>query len=183
MSVPPHPPNQINRPPETFANRLLRYNARQREVPRLRFPRPSASSASRAISRDTPRVRGNRPEHPRLGAQLEPHRTPRPPPRATATASSSTIFPGSWIASGRRHGPNRFESSLASLLRRAVSTSSVPPACDTSDSPPTITGSHGLRRLSFTREVLLNSVRSDLGNLDQTVLSRHSRVSGPSVAH
>ena len=46
------------------------------------------------------------------------------------------------------------------LLRRAVCTSSVPPACDTNDSPPVITDNHGLRCLSFTCEVPLNSVRS-----------------------
>jgi hypothetical protein len=69
-------------------------------------------------------------------------------------------LPGSWTAKGRRHRPNPADSSLVSPLRRAVSTSSAPPACDTNDSPPTITDNHGLRCLSFTREVPLNSVRS-----------------------
>ena len=134
----------------------------------------SRSSARVAISRDTVGSDATGPNTPGW-ARNTAISAAASPPNATATARSPTIFPGSWTASGRRHGPSRFDSSRDSPLRRAVSTSNVAPACDTSDSPPAITDSHGRRPLSFTRGVPLTSVRSGLDNHDQTALSRHFR--------
>jgi len=91
------------------------------------------------------------------------------------THSLPAIFPGSWIASGLRHRLSRDDNSRTSPQRRAVSTSNVAPACDTSDAPPAITGSQGRRPVSFTREVPLNSLGHGLSNHDQTALSRHFR--------
>ena len=120
---------------------------------------PSGSSARVAISRDTVGSEATNPNTP-ASARSTAISQAASPPNATATARSNVIFPGSWTAKGRRHRPNQDDSSRASPLPRAVSTSSVPPACDTNDSPPTTTDNHGLRCLSFTCEVPLNSVRS-----------------------
>jgi len=123
--------------------------------------RPQRTVGVPGEPRDQPghrRVRATAPNTPGWDATATSQAAS--PPRATATATSNTIFPGSWIARESRHGPSRVDSSLVSPLRRAVCTSSVPPACDTSDSPPVIADNHGLRCLSFTCEVPLNSVRS-----------------------
>jgi hypothetical protein len=101
----------------------------------------SESVARVGISRDTVGVRNHRPEHPGLSAQ---HRDVAGgvPAQRDRDREVSTILPGSCMAAGAataRAGP----SSFASPLRRAVSTNSAPPACDTSDSPPAITDSQG----------------------------------------
>ena len=124
-----------------------RFHTRSRATARAPVIAPSApsgSSARVAISRDTVGSEATNPNTPGC-ARSTPTSQAASPPNATATARSPTILPGSWIAKGRRHGPNRDDSSLVSPLRRAVSTSSAPPACDTNDSPPTITDNHGLR--------------------------------------
>ena len=104
------------------------------------------------------------------------------PPSATATARSSTIFPGSWIAHDRRQLPNRVDSSRDSPVACAVATSGDPPACDTNDSPKVTTDNHGRRCLSFTCEVPLYPAGLSLENSDPTGLSRHFRASSPSVS-
>ena len=138
----------------------------------------STSSARRVTNRDTVGSEATNPNTPGW-ARTRATSQAASPPKATATARSSTTFPESWTAKGSRHGPNRDDSSRANPLRRAVSTSRVPPACDTSDSLPAITDNHGLRCLSFTCEVPL--IRSDpsFSNSDPTGLSRHFRASNP----
>ena len=134
----------------------------------------------RGQGRDQPRhrrVRGDRAEHPGLGAQ---HRDIAGGVPAQRDRDRQIQHDLARVMRGQR-APPRPEPGrelLASPLRRAVSTSSAPPACDTSDSPPAITDSQGRRSLSFTRGVPLNSVRSGLDNHDQTALSRHFRAFG-----
>jgi hypothetical protein len=80
------------------------------------------------------------------------------------------------IGSGVRAGLPRAQQ----LGDRAVSTNNTPPACETSDSPPTVTDNQGCKSLCFTAKCL--SARSDWVSTthDQAVLSRHFRVSeGP----
>jgi hypothetical protein len=87
------------------------------------------------------------------------------PPSATVNARSNTILPGSCTASGRCQARHRADNSFPSPLRRAVSTNNTPPACDTSDSPPVITGNQERRPLSFTREVPLCTIDQGLEQL------------------
>ncbi len=58
------------------------------------------------------------------------------PPSATARATSSRILPGSGTARGRRHGVSAADIALSRPGLRAVSTSSTPPACETTPLPP-----------------------------------------------
>jgi hypothetical protein len=141
----------------------------------------SASEAKVAISRDTVESEATRPNTPGW-ARSTAISAAASPPNATATARSVTIFPGSWTASGLRHRPNSRDSCPARPLRRAVSTSNTPPACDTSDSPPMITDNQGRKSLCFTRGVPLSSIGLGLDNHNQTALSRHFRVSGLRVS-
>ena len=134
-----------------------------------------ASTARAAINRDTVGSEATRPNTPGWARSTATSQAASPP-SATAIARSATIFPGSWVASGLRHGPSNRTNCPDRPLRRAVSTNNTPPACETSDSPPMITDSQGRRPLSFTREVPLNADDHGLDNHDSTVLSRHFRV-------
>lgn len=58
------------------------------------------------------------------------------PPSATARARSSRILPESCTARGLRHGSRAAESAASRPVRRTVSTSSTPPACETNPLPP-----------------------------------------------
>ena len=75
------------------------------------------------------------------------------PPKATATARSSTILPGSCTANGSRHGANRLASNRSNLVTRAACTNSTAPAEETNNAPPAITRSHGRNRILFTHGV------------------------------
>jgi hypothetical protein len=57
------------------------------------------------------------------------------PPIAKLTARSSTILPGSWRASGRRHGANASLNAPVSPTACAVCSSTVAPACGTTLDP------------------------------------------------
>ena len=63
------------------------------------------------------------------------------PPIARLTARSSTILPGSWRASGLRHGVNAWASALVSPTACAVLSRIVLPACGTTlDPAPSMVG-------------------------------------------
>lgn len=134
-----------------------RPQTRSRATARAEVIAPSAAStspASVATSRDTVGSEATSPNTPGW-AHSTATSAAQSPPSATATTRSSTILPGSWIANGRRQGRSRHDSSRDSPAPRAVAISSDPPACETNDSPPTITDNHGRRCLSFTCEVPL----------------------------
>lgn len=57
------------------------------------------------------------------------------PPNATASATSSRIFPGSWTARGFRHGANATDIAWSWPVLRTVSTSKTEPACETTWRP------------------------------------------------
>jgi len=93
-----------------------RFHTRSRAVARaalIAASAPSGSSVRVAISRDTVGSEATSPNTPGWARNRATSQAASPP-RATATARSNTILPGSWIASGRRHRPNRVESSRAS---------------------------------------------------------------------
>ncbi len=58
------------------------------------------------------------------------------PPSASESATSSTTFAGSCRAVGLRHGASDWLKARSSPLTRTVSTKAIPPACDTTQTPP-----------------------------------------------
>jgi hypothetical protein len=138
----------------------------------------------RGQPRDQPRhrrVRGDRAEHPGLGAQ---HRdiTGGVPAERDRDREIGHDLPR---IMRRERQPPRPEPPRQ-LPRQSAAPGGLdqqhPPACDTSDSPPAITDNQGRKSLCFTRGVPLNSDGHGLDNHDPTVLSRHFRASGARVS-
>jgi len=93
-----------------------------------------ASTARVSISRDTVGSEATGPKT--SGAVRSCARSARQsPPIARLTARSATIFPGSWRASGRRHGASAADSAPVSPTVCAVRSSTVAPACETTLDP------------------------------------------------
>jgi hypothetical protein len=138
----------------------------------------------RGQGRDQPRhrrVRGDPAEHTRLGAQHRDIGCSVPAQRDRDRQIGHDL-PRVMDRERLTPPPNSRDSCPARPLRRAVSTSNTPPACDTSDSPPMITDNQGRKSLCFTRGVPLSSIGLGLDNHNQTALSRHFRVSGLRVS-
>ena len=104
------------------------------------------------------RVRGDRAEHPGLGAQ---HRdiAGGVPAERDRDRQIGHDLPRIMRRERQPPRPEQPRQPRARPLRRAVSTSNTPPACDTNDSPPAITDNQGRKSLCFTRGVPLSSIR------------------------
>jgi len=105
-----------------------------RSATRLR----SASQAKVVISRDTVGSEATCPN--RSGWDRTTARSDRQsPPRAIATARSSTILPGSCVARADFHGTSCALNARSKPTATAVAVSSEPPAEDSNASPPATT--------------------------------------------
>ncbi|MGY3677790.1 hypothetical protein ACVWXU_001413 [Streptomyces sp. TE33382] len=65
------------------------------------------------------------------------------PPSATARATSSRVLPGPCTARAFRHGVSAPDIAVSNPALRTVSTSSTPPACETTARPPPSVRTHG----------------------------------------
>ena len=86
------------------------------------------------------------------------------PPRATHTARSKMILPGSCTDPGRRHVDRACESSLPRPVTPLVSVSSLAPARPTAGTSPDSATTDGYNPLFFTTKVLLSWSCTDLSN-------------------
>src|SRR5512135_2680676 len=115
------------------------------------------------------------------------------PPNASDRARSSTTLPGSWIASGLRHGANAADNPVSSPAAATVTVSSTPPACPTAPerlvstwtqdrtgypASPERCSSNGLDRF-FDKTILAGQGHF---SVDQHTVTRLSRES-PGLAH
>lgn len=71
------------------------------------------------------------------------------PPSATAKATSSRILPGSCTARAFRHGARDADIAVSRPALRTVSTSSTPPACETTARPPPSMRTRGYDPIRF----------------------------------
>jgi hypothetical protein len=90
----------------------------------------STSTANRSISLDTVGSDATRPNTAGIDRTC-PISARQSPPIATAIAKSSSTFPGSCTADGRRHGSNAADIARSNPTVVAVVTSSTDPPIDT----------------------------------------------------
>lgn len=99
--------------------------------------RRQGAFAARGECADEPRdgrVGGDRPEHGGSARSVATSAR-QSPPRATASATSSRILPGSCTARGLRHGASATDTAASRPVLRTVSTSSTDPAWETTERP------------------------------------------------
>jgi len=103
----------------------------------------AGASAARVVnSRDTVASEATDPNTP--GSSRRSATSARQsPPNATATARSSRILPGSWMANGLRHGANAADNPAARPVFSAVRSNAMAPACDTTPRPVVSTDNDG----------------------------------------
>src|SRR6185436_19268600 len=116
---------------------------------------PPSSATSAATVRDTVAGEATGPNTPGA-ARNTAMSTGRRPPTARLSAACSSTVPGSCTAVGR-HRANPARNPAARPILAAVSTSSRPPACDTTPRAPTPSPILATRPLRFTPEVPFRS--------------------------
>ena len=143
----------------------------------------STSSAKVSTSRDTV---GSDATGPNTAGSARSRFTSarQSPPNANATARSSTILPGSWIANGFRHGRSAVDNDRPRPLVRIVSTSNTPPAWPTAADPLVSTCRRGYSPVvCFTWKVLPAPVRliprEDPSSLVRSTFQSINTHSGP----
>jgi hypothetical protein len=93
-----------------------------------------ASAAKVAISRDTVGSDATDPNTPGSVRSIAIS-AKQSPPMASAIARSQTIFPGSWLANGLRHGASAADSAVDKPVACAARANATAPACDTTPRP------------------------------------------------
>lgn len=101
-------------------------------------------------------IGGHRSE-PRARPEAPPYRTGSPRPAPPPVRGPATILPGSCTARGLRHGINAADIAASRPVLRTVSTSSAPPACETTVPTSSRTRARGYDPIRLlTRGVLLS---------------------------
>ena len=102
-------------------------------------------------------------------ARTTPMSARQSPPKAIATARSSTVLPGSCTERVVRHGANPSERAFASPLTRAVDNSIAAPAEEISDSPPHSTRTPEPAGITFTYGVPFRLASLDLRQAQESL--------------
>ena len=141
--------------PAVGASAPARAHARCRTTVRARFTAASTASTWSARVPTSRQTVGSEATGPKTSpwhrsrATSDRHR----PPRATHTARSAMILPGSCTAHDRRHADRARESSLPRPVTLLVSVSSLAPASPTAGTSPDSTPTTGYNPLFFTTKV------------------------------
>jgi len=93
----------------------------------IAFSAAGASAASASTVRETVGSEATRPYRPG-SVRSNAMSARQSPPTASVTARSSSTLPGSWAASGLRHGASAADTAASSPIAATVSVSSTPPA-------------------------------------------------------